>query len=97
MRLEIKQGINNCLLINDYYNSDLNSLGIALSVLKQQAAQSHLHKHVILSDIQQTGIETAELYSKVNQLLQEWGINKLTGIGKDLYQHQHIFSYTRHR
>ena len=91
MRLEIKQGINNCLLINDYYNSDLNSLSIALSVLKQQAAKSHLFKHVILSDIQQTGIETAELYSKVNQLLQEWGINKLTGIGKELYQHQHIF------
>nr|WP_319510429.1 bifunctional UDP-N-acetylmuramoyl-tripeptide:D-alanyl-D-alanine ligase/alanine racemase [uncultured Draconibacterium sp.] len=91
MRLEIKQGINNCLLINDYYNSDLNSLSIALSVLKQQAAKSHLHKHVILSDIQQTGIETAELYSKVNQLLQEWGINKLTGIGEALYKHQHIF------
>ncbi|QIA07294.1 bifunctional UDP-N-acetylmuramoyl-tripeptide:D-alanyl-D-alanine ligase/alanine racemase [Draconibacterium halophilum] len=91
MRLEIKQGINNCLLINDYYNSDLNSLGIALSVLKQQAAQSHLHKHVILSDIHQTGIETAELYSKVNQLLQEWGINKLTGIGEALYKHQYIF------
>ncbi|WP_319229405.1 bifunctional UDP-N-acetylmuramoyl-tripeptide:D-alanyl-D-alanine ligase/alanine racemase [Draconibacterium orientale] len=91
MRLEIKQGINNCLLINDYYNSDLNSLSIALSVLKQQAAKGHLFKHVILSDIQQTGIETVELYSKVNQLLQEWGINKLTGIGKDLYQHQHIF------
>ncbi|KJF42569.1 bifunctional UDP-N-acetylmuramoyl-tripeptide:D-alanyl-D-alanine ligase/alanine racemase [Draconibacterium sediminis] len=91
MRLEIKQGINNCLLINDYYNSDLNSLSIALSVLKQQAAKSHLFKHVILSDIQQTGIETTELYSKVNQLLQVWGINKLTGIGKDLYQHQHIF------
>nr|WP_321355023.1 bifunctional UDP-N-acetylmuramoyl-tripeptide:D-alanyl-D-alanine ligase/alanine racemase [uncultured Draconibacterium sp.] len=91
MRLEIKQGINNCLLINDYYNSDLNSLSIAMSVLKQQAAKSHLFKHVILSDIQQTGIETAELYSKVNQLLQEWGINKLTGIGKELYQHQHIF------
>ncbi|WP_372653020.1 Mur ligase family protein, partial [Draconibacterium sp.] len=91
MRLEIKQGINNCLLINDYYNSDLNSLSIALSVLKQQAAKSHLFKHVILSDIQQTGIKTTELYSKVNQLFQEWGINKLTGIGKDLYQHQHIF------
>ena len=91
MRLEIKQGINNCLLINDYYNSDLNSLSIALSVLKQQAAKSHLHNHVILSDIQQTGIETAELYSKVNQLLQEWGINKLTGIGEALCEHQHIF------
>ena len=30
MRLDIKQGINNCLLINDTYNSDINSLDIAL-------------------------------------------------------------------
>ncbi len=37
MRLEIKQGINNSLLINDYYNSDINSLSIALSVMENQA------------------------------------------------------------
>ncbi|MDR3260889.1 MAG: bifunctional UDP-N-acetylmuramoyl-tripeptide:D-alanyl-D-alanine ligase/alanine racemase, partial [Tannerella sp.] len=30
MRLEVKEGINNCQLINDTYNSDINSLGIAL-------------------------------------------------------------------
>ena len=34
MRLELKQGINNCLLINDYYNSDINSLTIALQFLR---------------------------------------------------------------
>ncbi len=51
MRLEIKQGINNCLLVNDYYNSDLHALAIALSVLHQQAAKKHLRKVIILSDI----------------------------------------------
>ncbi|WP_347840052.1 bifunctional UDP-N-acetylmuramoyl-tripeptide:D-alanyl-D-alanine ligase/alanine racemase [uncultured Draconibacterium sp.] len=91
MRLEIKQGINNSLLINDFYNSDLNSLGIALSVLKQQAAKAHLQKQVILSDIQQTGIDAEKLYKKVNQLLQEWGISKLTGIGPELYKYQKLF------
>lgn len=91
MRLEIIRGINNCLLINDYYNSDLNSLSIALSVLKQQANKGQLKKHVILSDIQQTGIKTAELYKRVNQLLQEWKIDKLTAIGNELYKHQDIF------
>lgn len=85
MRLEIKRGINNCLLINDYYNSDLNSLTIALSVLKQQAASDQLHKQVILSDIQQTGIEPAELYKKVDRLLIEWGIDKLIGIGHEIF------------
>jgi alanine racemase len=92
MRLEIKQGINNCVLINDYYNSDLNSLTIALSVLKQQAAQEHLQKQVILSDIQQTGLEKNILYKKVNKLLLEWGIDKVTGVGPDITANKNEFT-----
>lgn len=92
MRLEIKQGINNCLLINDYYNSDLNSLTIALSVLKQQAAKEHLYKQLILSDIQQSGIPRNKLYKKVNQLLIEWGIDKMIGIGPDIMAHKNSFT-----
>ncbi len=91
MRLEIKQGINNCLLINDYYNSDLNSFEIALSVLNQQATKGHNHKQVILSDILQTGIPKPQLYKKVNKLLSDWGINKLTGIGSEIYDNQNEF------
>ena len=30
MRMEMKSGINNCQLIEDYYNSDPGSLGMAL-------------------------------------------------------------------
>ena len=92
MRLEIKQGINNCLLINDYYNSDLNSLGIALSVLKQQAAKEHLFKQVILSDIQQSGIPKNKLYKTVNKLLLEWGIDRLIGIGPDILANKNTFT-----
>jgi alanine racemase len=92
MRLEIKQGINNCLLINDYYNSDLASLSIALSVLHQQAQKGHLKKQVILSDIQQTGLPQKELYRQVNQLLEQWGIDELTGIGYEILAHAEVFS-----
>jgi alanine racemase len=92
MRLEIKQGINRCLLINDYYNSDLNALSIALSVLQQQAAKGHLNKTVILSDIQQTGMPKHELYRQVNQLISEWGIDLLIGIGPEISDHPEIFT-----
>ena len=92
MRLEIKQGINNCLLINDYYNSDLTSLSIALSVLHQQAKKGHLKKQVILSDIQQTGLPQDELYRQVNQLLEQWGIDELTGVGSDISSNANSFS-----
>ncbi|MCK3684668.1 bifunctional UDP-N-acetylmuramoyl-tripeptide:D-alanyl-D-alanine ligase/alanine racemase [Maribellus sp. YY47] len=92
MRLEIKQGINNCTVINDFYNSDLNSLTIALSVLKQQAATAQQRKILILSDILQTGWSQPELYSKVNNLLEEWGIDQLIGIGTEISNHKNLFS-----
>ncbi len=92
MRLEIKQGINNCLLVNDYYNSDLHSLSIALSVLHQQAAKEHLHKLVILSDIQQTGLPNMELYKKINDLLEEWKMDEVIGIGEEISTQAELFS-----
>jgi len=92
MRLEIKKGINNCLLINDYYNSDLASLSIALSVLHQQAQKGHLKKQVILSDIQQTGLPQAELYRQVNLLLKQYEIDELTGIGPEITANTESFS-----
>jgi alanine racemase len=92
MRLEIKQGINNCLLVNDYYNSDLNSLAIALSVLQQQAAKAQLSKLVILSDIKQTGLPKPELYKQVNNLLQEWKTGEIIGIGEEISQYRDVFS-----
>jgi Alr-MurF fusion protein len=55
MRLEVKEGVRNCLIINDSYNSDLNSLGIALDFLNQQATAKNLSKTLILSDILQSG------------------------------------------
>ena len=94
MRLEIKQGINQCILINDYYNSDLNSLGIALSVLKQQAVNELQTRVVILSDIQQTGLPQTELYEKVNQLLTDWKIDRLIGIGPNMLANRHSFQLT---
>ena len=92
MRLEIKKGVNNCLLINDYYNSDLTSFSIALSVLHQQAKKGHLKKQVILSDIQQTGIPQNELYQQVNQLLVQWQIDKIIGVGPEISANSGAFS-----
>ena len=82
MRLELKEGINNCSIVNDSYNSDINSLTIAIDFISQQ--NQHKEKVVILSDILQTGIPAYELYSIVNDLLVKKGITKLIGIGKEI-------------
>ena len=38
MRLEVKQGQHGCILINDSYNSDINSLDIALDFMNRREA-----------------------------------------------------------
>ncbi|TAJ14155.1 bifunctional UDP-N-acetylmuramoyl-tripeptide:D-alanyl-D-alanine ligase/alanine racemase [Marinilabiliaceae bacterium JC017] len=81
MRLEQKEGINNCLLIDDAYNSDFTSLEIALDFLIQQGHKKGLSKTLILSDILQAGIPEQALYAKVKALIKEKGINRLIGIG----------------
>lgn len=72
------------MLINDYYNSDINSLGIALSVLNRQAEKDQLQRIVILSDIRQSGLPARELYRQVNQFLKDAGVEKIIGIGNDI-------------
>lgn len=90
LRLEIKNGINNCVLINDFYNSDLDSLKIALNYLNQQTRNSS--KTVILSDIEQSGQSTKNLYKEISKLLKQYKINSLIGIGKNISANANAFS-----
>lgn len=92
MRLELKRGINQCLLLNDYYNSDINSLEIALMVLHRQAEKNHLEKRVILSDIRQSGFSGPELYGRVNRMLAAAQVEAVTGIGSALKAAAGLFS-----
>lgn len=79
MRLEMKNGINRCTLINDSYSTDISSLKIALDFLQQQ--QQHKKRTVILSDIPQTGKQQDELYHEVIGMLSQHRITSLKGVG----------------
>ena len=89
MRLELKEAINRCSLINDSYNSDFNSLAIALDFLLQQ--NQHKKKTVILSDILQSGRDKNKLYRDISALLENKGISKLIGIGRDMNKYAEKF------
>lgn len=84
MRLDVKKGINNCILINDTYNSDINSLEIALDFMISRAVGSNLKPVLILSDILQSGVLPKALYKKISSLIKIKGIKRIIGIGRDL-------------
>lgn len=90
MRLEIKQGINDSVVINDSYNSDLNSLSIAIDFLNQQSR--HEKKTLILSDILQSGMDEAHLYRKVSEIVQQKKVHRIIGIGNALKQNAAFFT-----
>ncbi|WP_413666753.1 bifunctional UDP-N-acetylmuramoyl-tripeptide:D-alanyl-D-alanine ligase/alanine racemase [Mucilaginibacter sp. Mucisp86] len=89
MRLELKNGVNNCSVIDDSYNSDLQSLEIALNFLSQQ--NQHQKKTLILSDIYQSGLQQDVLYKQVADLIRTKKIDKFVGVGEALLGHQPYF------
>ncbi len=94
MRLEMKEGINHCSIINDSYNSDIVSLNIAIDFLNQQ--NQHREKTIILSDILQSGEDDNELYGGIGILLKKKNINKLIGIGTAISKQADKFEMEKH-
>ncbi len=90
MRLEMNEALGNCLLINDSYSLDLNSLTIALDYL--QHVRQHHNKTLILSDLMQTGLPDRELYSQVASLVVRRGITRLIGIGEAISRCRDCFT-----
>ena len=90
MRLEVKQGQHGCTLINDSYNSDINSLDIALDFVQRRAENTK--NTLILSDIDQSGEQPETLYREVAELSMKRGVQKLIGIGKQIASQQHLFA-----
>ena len=88
MRMEMKSGINNCQLIEDYYNSDPGSLGMALEYLKSQEGRNTT---LVLSDFVQSGRDEKDLYGEVARLIRKTGINKFIGIGNALVRNKTLF------
>lgn len=89
MRLEMKAGINHCTVINDSYNSDINSLSIAIDFLNQQS--QHKKRTIILSDILQSGKDADELYAEIAGIINKKNINRIIGIGPAISRRASLF------
>ncbi len=89
LRLEVKNAINHSVLINDFYNADIDSVQIALSFLNNRHARKN--KILIISDLQESGKEEKTLYTQLATLIENNRIDKVIGIGEALYRNQNLF------
>ncbi len=88
MRLELKEGINQCQLIDDTYNNDLGGLEIGLHFLGNQQKK---RKSLILSDVLESGLDEKEFIEKIKALVSRNSLTHFVGIGPMLSRHEHLF------
>lgn len=88
MRLQLKEANNNCIVINDSYSNDIDSLKIALNFLLHQG--NGLNKTLILSDIFQSGLTNLLLCEQVNELIKVNQITKFISIGNMFEKYKNI-------
>jgi len=82
MRLEMKLGRHDSYLLDDTYNNDLAGLALALNALARQSRPGR--RTLILSDVLESGLSSAELYARVAALLPAAGVSRLVGIGAEI-------------
>lgn len=82
MRLETKEGENDCILINDSYNADLTSLTQALNYLVMQDASKK--KVLILSEFLQIGSDQQDTNDKLVSLINRIGLARLVLVGEKM-------------
>ncbi len=89
-RLNVIEGVNNCMLIYDAYTADFNSLSLALDFMNRRSTASRTST-LILSDLQHQNCNLEELYSSVARLIKLKNITRFIGIGNELSHFKTLF------
>lgn len=89
MRLELKEGIDNSMIIDDSYNSDINSVIVALDALHLQSMGRR--RVAVISDIRQSGMDQEQLYGRIAEAVRRAGVDYLIGVGDTISSYQQLF------
>ncbi len=89
-RLNVIEGVNDCMLIYDSYTSDLHSLTPALDFMARRATSDRTST-VILSDVTHEDMETSQLYRAIAYLLRRKKVDRFIGIGAEMKRHSRYF------
>lgn len=79
MRLEMRHGVDQILLVNDSYSADFQSLAVALDYLKSVSGRQK--KTLVLSDFADQRFLVDEYVHHLNQLIVAYGVDRMVGVG----------------
>ena len=80
-RLQFMAGRNGNYVLNDSYSADLESLGVALDMLKRQSP--NLPMSVVLGGFEQTGMEVGALRMRLMEVLKGFGVEEVIWVGRE--------------
>ena len=89
-RLNVIEGVNDCLVIADSYTSDFNSLAPALDFVSRRSTPM-TSTTVILSDVMHESMVTDAVYEHVAELLTHKNVSRIIGIGKEIMEYSYLF------
>ncbi len=90
-RLEVIEGVNDCLVIYDNYTSDLHSLAPALDFMNRRP-RGNRSTTLILSDVMHEALPPARRYKAVAELVERRGIDRVIGIGEEISANSRYFN-----
>lgn len=87
-RIDVHEGVNDCVMLYDGFTHDLRSLRWALDFMRRRATNTRTNT-LILSDLYNASIND---YNILATLLDRFNISRLIAIGPELYEHKDDFS-----
>lgn len=90
-RLNVSEGVNNCMVIYDSYTSDQSSLAPALDFMNRRVA-SGSRKTVILSDLLHEADSSEKAFASMADMLRRAGVTRLVAVGNHIKDASGILS-----
>lgn len=90
-RLDVHDGVNDCLMIYDEFTADYASLVPALDFMCRRKTASRRNTLILGDLVRRKGADVAEIYRKVSSMLLLAGIDRLIGVGAEISRYASVF------
>lgn len=90
-RLDVYEGVNDCLMIYDEFTNDLDSLGRALDFMMRRTTSSRRNTLIAGDLVHSDNADTDLLYRQLSDIAVSRGIDRIIAIGKEISRHTDAF------
>lgn len=90
-RLDVYDGVNDCLMIYDEFSNDLDSAGRALDFMMRRTTTSRRNTLITGDLLHRPDAHTQKLYRQFADMLKSRGIDRLIAIGEEIGRHADAF------